>query len=98
VICDTARNGNRDKEFSGSVSYLVTFKEIASVRGFKTLKMRKIKAKPVFTRNTEKVATEQRKGPTYFGCPRLGDVPEIPPGPRSTHGLSKWKCDRPECP
>jgi hypothetical protein len=22
----------------------------------------------------------------------------IPPGPRSTHGLSKWKCDRPESP
>jgi hypothetical protein len=21
---------------------------------------------------------------------------QIPPGPRSTHGLSKWKCDRPE--
>jgi hypothetical protein len=55
--------------------------------------------KPVFTRNTEKVATEQLKKVQHTAdVPGLDMYQEIPPGPRSTHGLSKWKCDRPESP
>jgi hypothetical protein len=55
--------------------------------------------KPVFTRNTEKVATEQLKKVHHTSdVPNLNMYQEIPPGPRSTHGLSKWKCDRPESP
>jgi hypothetical protein len=55
--------------------------------------------KPVFTRNTEKVATEQLRK-VHHASDILGmDMhQEILPGPRSTHGLSKWKCDRPELP
>jgi hypothetical protein len=55
--------------------------------------------KPAFTRNTEKVATEQLKN-VHHASDVLGmDMhQEIPPGPRSTHGLSKWRCDRPESP
>jgi hypothetical protein len=70
VICDTARNGNRD---TGILRKRILPGNIQRDRlssWIQTLKMRKIKAKPVFTRNTEKVATEQlKKGPTYFGCP-----------------------------
>ena len=55
--------------------------------------------KPVFTRNTEKVATEQLKKVQHTSdVPGLDMYQEIPPGPRSTHKLSKRKCDRPESP
>ncbi len=55
--------------------------------------------KPVFTRNTEKVATEQLKKVHHASdVPGMDMYQEILPGPRSTHGLSKWKCDRPESP
>ena len=57
------------------------------------------RGKPVFTRNTEKVATEQLKKVHHASdVPGMDMYQEILPGPRSTHGLSKWKCDRPESP
>jgi hypothetical protein len=56
------------------------------------------RGKPVFTRNTEKVATEQLKKVHHTSDPDMDMYQKIPPGPRSTHGLSKWKCDRPESP
>ena len=53
--------------------------------------------KPVFTRKTEKVATEQLKKVHHASdTPSMDMYQELPPGPRSTHGLSKWRCDRPE--
>jgi hypothetical protein len=33
----------------------------------------------------------------FCGAPTLARTTE-PPGPRSTHGLSEWKCDQPELP
>jgi hypothetical protein len=55
--------------------------------------------KAVFTQNTEIVAIEQlkkvRHAPNVTG---MDMYQEILPGPRSTHGLSEWKCDRPESP
>jgi hypothetical protein len=55
--------------------------------------------RPVFTRNTEKVATEQLKKVHHSSdIPGMDMYQEILPGPRSTHGLSKWRCDRPESP
>jgi hypothetical protein len=55
--------------------------------------------KSVFTRNTEKVATEQlRKVHHASDVPGMEMHQEILPGKRSTHGLSKWRCDRPESP
>ena len=57
------------------------------------------KGKSIFTRNTEKVATEQLKKVEHVTDVENTEMyQEIPPGPRSTHGLSKWKCDRPESP
>jgi hypothetical protein len=53
--------------------------------------------KAIFARNTEKVATEQLKKVHHSSdVPGMDMCQEIPPGPRSTHGLSKWKSDRPE--
>jgi hypothetical protein len=67
-------------------SWIIDFKDAQDQSG-----------KPVFTRNTEKVATEQLKKVQHTSdVPGLAMYQEIPPGPRSTHGLSKWKCDRPE--
>ena len=58
-----------------------------------------ISGKPVFTRNTEKVTTEQLKKVHHASdVPGMDMYQKIPPGPRSTHGLPKWKCDRPESP
>jgi hypothetical protein len=55
--------------------------------------------KSVFTRNTEKVATEQLKKVHHASdVPGMEMYQEILPGKRSTHGLSKWRCDRPESP
>ena len=53
----------------------------------------------VFTRNTQKVTKEQLKKVQHVAdVPNMKMYQRIPPGPRSTHGLSKWKCDRPESP
>jgi hypothetical protein len=53
----------------------------------------------VFSRNTEKVATEQLKKVHHSSdVPGMNMYQEILPGKRSTHGLSKWRCDRPESP
>jgi hypothetical protein len=55
--------------------------------------------RPVFTSNTKKVTTEQLKKVHHASdVPGMDMYQEILPGPRSTHGLSKWKCDRPELP
>jgi hypothetical protein len=55
--------------------------------------------KSVFKRNTEKVATEQLKKVHHAsGVPCMEMHQEMLPGKRSTHGLSKWRCDRPEWP
>jgi hypothetical protein len=57
------------------------------------------RGKSVFSKNTEKVALEQFKKVRHVSdVPNLAMYQRIPPGPRSTHGLSKWKCDRPESP
>jgi hypothetical protein len=55
--------------------------------------------KSVFSRNTEKVATEQlKKVHLSSDVQGMNMYQEILPGKRSTHGLSKWRCDRPESP
>jgi hypothetical protein len=55
--------------------------------------------KAVFTLNTEKVATEQLKKVHHASdVPGMNMYQEILPGPSLTHGLSKWKWDRPESP
>jgi hypothetical protein len=55
--------------------------------------------KPVFTQNTKRVPTEQLKKVHHASdVPGMDMYQEILPGPRSTHGLSKWKCDRPKSP
>jgi hypothetical protein len=56
------------------------------------------RGKPIFTRNTKtKVATEQlKKVHQALDVPGMDMYQEILSGPRSTHGLSKWKCNRPE--
>ena len=55
--------------------------------------------RPVFTKNTEKATNEQMKKVHYVSDNPDGHYyQEIPPGPRTTHGLSKWKTDRPESP
>jgi hypothetical protein len=52
--------------------------------------------KPVFTRNTEKVETKQLKKVHHASnVPGMNMYQEILPGPRLTHGSSKWKCNRP---
>ena len=54
------------------------------------------RGKSVFSKKTEKVALEQFKKVRHVSdVPNLEMYQRIPPGPRSTHGLSKWKCDRP---
>ena len=54
----------------------------------------------VFTRDTVKVAEEQFRKVEYVADYVLDEndntYHEIPAGPRSTHGLSKWKTCRPE--
>lgn len=55
--------------------------------------------RPVFTKNTEKATNEQMKKVQYVSDSPDGQYyQEIPCGPRTTHGLSKWKTDRPESP
>ena len=55
--------------------------------------------RPVFTKNTEKATNEQMKKVHYVSDSIDGQYyKEIPCGPRTTHGLSKWKTDRPESP
>jgi hypothetical protein len=55
--------------------------------------------KSVFTRNTEKVATEQLKKVHHASdVPGMETHQDTLPGERLTHGLSKWRCDRPEWP
>jgi hypothetical protein len=58
-----------------------------------------IAGRPPFTRNAEKIATEQLKKAHHASdVPGVSMCQETSPGPRSTHGLSKWKCKRPESP
>jgi hypothetical protein len=53
--------------------------------------------RPVFTQNTEKIALEQLKKVEHVADSSFMEhYEEIPPGPRSTHGLSKWRSNRPE--
>ena len=55
------------------------------------------KGRPVFTARTEKVARDQLcKVQHVSDVPGLEMYREVPPGPRTTHGLSKWLSDRPE--
>ena len=61
--------------------------------------MKDSRGRSVFTRETEKVAKEQLTKVEYV-CdiqqPGSETYREIKPGPRSQHGLSKWKTNRPE--
>jgi hypothetical protein len=53
--------------------------------------------KSLFSRDTEKVALEQTKKIEYIQDLKEIDMyRELPPGPRSTHGLSRWLSSRPE--
>jgi hypothetical protein len=55
--------------------------------------------RPVFSQRTIKVAVEQMKKVKHASDhPGVQMYTRIPPGPRSTHGLSKWHSDRPESP
>jgi hypothetical protein len=55
--------------------------------------------KPIFTQSKEKVATKQLKKVHHASdVPGMEMCQQILPGPRLTHGLSKWKCDRPGSP
>jgi hypothetical protein len=55
--------------------------------------------KPVHTCNTKKVVTKQLKKVHHASdLPGMNMYQEILLGPRSPHGLSKWRCDRPESP
>ncbi len=55
--------------------------------------------KPVFPQNTKKVAAKQLKKVHHASdVPGMDMYQEILPGPRLTHGLSKWKCNRPRSP
>ena len=52
---------------------------------------------PVFTRTTDKVATQQKENVSHTAdCEGVDYYREIPAGPRSTHGLSKWLSTRAE--
>ena len=51
----------------------------------------------LFTRRTEKIAVEQIKKVKYVSDPPTQNMyKRIPPGPRSSHNLPKWKSTRPE--
>ena len=51
----------------------------------------------VFTGDTRKATEEQFKKLEYIGDkPTVESYKEVPAGPRSTHGLSKWVSQRPE--
>jgi hypothetical protein len=53
--------------------------------------------RPLFSRNTEKIAKEQTKKVKWVpDPPNMAMYREIPPGKRSTHQLSKWLSNRPE--
>jgi hypothetical protein len=53
--------------------------------------------KPVW--NTERIATEQLKKVHHASnVPVMNMFQKFLPGPRLTHGMSKWKFDRPELP
>jgi hypothetical protein len=55
--------------------------------------------RPVFTQNTKKVATEQLKKVHHASdVPGMDMYQAILPDLRSTHGVLKWKCDRPKSP
>jgi hypothetical protein len=53
--------------------------------------------RPLFTRNTKKIAQEQTKKVKWVqDPPNMKMYREIPPGKRSTHQLPKWLSNRPE--
>jgi hypothetical protein len=55
--------------------------------------------RPVFSQRTIKVTVEQMKKVKHASDhPGVQMYTRIPPGPRSTHGLSKWCSDHPEFP
>jgi hypothetical protein len=53
--------------------------------------------RPLFTRDTEKASKEQESKVQFItDHPAMNPYREIPPGPRSKHGLSTWLSKRPE--